>query len=76
MQNEQHHLEQQIREILEENSRINSKLEILKSAASNNSDFNDGFCTRDRLTNETIKNFKRQFEYLKAVCYKLFHIKS
>ncbi|TMW46056.1 hypothetical protein DOY81_008871, partial [Sarcophaga bullata] len=64
--NEQHHLEQQIREILEENSRINSKLEILKSAASNNSDFNDGFSTRDRLTNETIKNFKRQFEYLKA----------
>lgn len=67
MQNEQHHLEQQIREILQENSRINSKLEILKSAASKNSNLNDLFCTQEKLTNETIKNFTKQFEYLKAV---------
>ncbi|KAM7363589.1 uncharacterized protein ACRADG_000438 isoform 2-T2 [Cochliomyia hominivorax] len=74
MQNEQQHLQKQIQEILVENSLINSKLEVLKGAATSNitsstirtvGESRDD-ATREKLTNEAFQNVKKQIDYLQA----------
>lgn len=71
MQNEQQLLQKQIREIVVENSRLNSKLEVLKSATPTiplrtDSESRDD-ATREKLTNEAFQNVKKQIDYLQAV---------
>ncbi|XP_065371944.1 putative leucine-rich repeat-containing protein DDB_G0290503 [Calliphora vicina] len=70
MQNEQQHLQKQIREILLENSRLNSKLDVLKSATPTIPLTTDGEsrddATREKLTNEAFQNVKKQIDYLQA----------
>uniref|UniRef100_A0A1A9WPG3 Uncharacterized protein n=1 Tax=Glossina brevipalpis TaxID=37001 RepID=A0A1A9WPG3_9MUSC len=68
MQNDQQQLQQQIQNILEENHRINSKLEILKSSTSTGPGGNDSRddATREKLTNDAYKNVKKQIDYLQT----------
>ncbi|XP_037810950.1 tropomyosin [Lucilia sericata] len=71
--NEQQQLQKQIREIVAENNRINTHLEVLKSATSTiapsalkTSGESRDDATREKLTNEAFQNVKKQIDYLQA----------
>uniref|UniRef100_A0A1B0BUK9 Uncharacterized protein n=1 Tax=Glossina palpalis gambiensis TaxID=67801 RepID=A0A1B0BUK9_9MUSC len=66
--NEQQQLQQTIKEILEENHEINSKLEILKSSHCTGPGGNDSRddATREKLTNDAYKNVRKQIDYLQT----------
>lgn len=76
MQNEQQQLQQQLKGILEENRQVNSKLEILKSSTCTGLGGNDSRddATREKLTNDTYKNVKKQIDYLQTVTISLFNL--